>query len=662
MTFPKLLLFAIFTLFITKIDAQKFDLGKVSVKELQEKTCPSDTNAVAAILYTKARTFFIYEKEGFYINHEYEFRIKIYKKEGVNWSDWKVPYYTGYENINQDVVKFSDCVTYNLEKGEVAKTKLKGEGTFKNNLNKYWSEAAITMPNVKVGSVIEFKYTIRSENKVKFPVFNFQYAIPVNYAQYVTEIPEFYIYNPITSGFTQIKTDAKIGFGYQNYADAHNQGLHMSYKQINTVHTAENIPALKVENYVDNLDNYRSSIDYELQKTRFPEVPEVNFTQTWDDVAKAIFKEKDFAKQLSDHSYFDADLRTILKPAMSETEKIGTILKFVQNKMNWNKEFTYFFDKGAKKAYQDGTGNSAEINFILIAMLNAAGINANPVLTSTINHGIPVYPNRTIFNYIIADANVDGKHILLDAVNRYTSPGILPSYALNWTGRLIRSDGTSEEINLVPNIASKEIYNVMATVDANGKINGKCRAQKTDYNALKFRERYSNADQESYLEQLENQYGGLKINEYVVENKNTDLSKSVVETFNFVSDNESEIIGGKIFIDPLLFFTQVTNPFKQEKRTQPIYFGFPTQEKYNINLEIPAGYVVESIPKSITITTPENEALFSCKILTADNKIQISATSEMNASLISADFYDSLKEFSQKSIEKQNEKIVLKKI
>ena len=48
------------------------------------------------------------------------------------------------------------------------------------------------MPNVKVGSVIEFKYILKSENIVKFPVFDNQYDIPVNYSEYITEIPEYF--------------------------------------------------------------------------------------------------------------------------------------------------------------------------------------------------------------------------------------------------------------------------------------------------------------------------------------------------------------------------------------------------------------------------------------------------------------------------------------
>ncbi len=52
------------------------------------------------------------------------------------------------------------------------------------------------------------------------------------------------------------------------------------------------------------------------------------------------------------------------------------VFKFVQNKMNWNNKKGYYVDKGVKQAYLDGTGNTAEINFILMAMLNYAGVES----------------------------------------------------------------------------------------------------------------------------------------------------------------------------------------------------------------------------------------------------------------------------------------------
>ena len=659
----KVTVLLLLVLFVTETNSQNFELGKVSNNELLEKLHPEDTTAVAAVLYKKAKTIFKYNlSRGFTVNHEYTYRIKIYKKEGLSWANFEVPYYVGYEDMNDESVKFSNVVTYNIEDGTVVKTKLNSEGSFKKNVNEYWNLATISMPNVKVGSVIEFKYILKSENIVKFPVYDNQYDIPINYSEYITEIPEIFIYKPVLKGYVKVKSDAKFVNGSQNYEDEYKRTASLKYRQINSSYVAENIPAIKEEDYVDNIRNYKSSIQNELERTRYPEQPVKDYSITWEGVAKTIFENKNFGKELNEQLYLIQDVKMILKNAVSDEEKLDVIFKFVQSKMNWNKEDGYFTEKGVKQAYLDKTGNVAEINFILIAMLKLAGINANPVLISTVEHGVPSFPSRTVFNYVIAAADFDGKQILLDATHKYTTQNILPLNVLNWTGRLIKQDGTSQEINLVPTIPSKVNYTLMTKINNLGHITGKFRVQKTAYEAYSFREKYANQNEENYLEKLENNLDGILINDYSVENRDTDMSKPVIETFTFTSENHCEIIGGKMFIDPLLFFTLKKNPFVQETRQMPIYFGYPKQEKYNINLEIPEGYAVESIPKSMKIASEDNVILFVMNSQVEGNKIQIIITKEINAAIMEAEYYSNLKDFFQKIIDKQNEKIVLKKI
>lgn len=659
----KVTVLLLLVLFVTETNSQNFELGKVSNNELLEKLHPEDTTAVAAVLYKKAKTIFKYNlSRGFTVNHEYTYRIKIYKKEGLSWANFEVPYYVGYEDMNDESVKFSNVVTYNIEDGTVVKTKLNSEGSFKKNVNEYWNLATISMPNVKVGSVLEFKYILKSENIVKFPVYDNQYDIPINYSEYITEIPEIFIYKPVLKGYVKVKSDAKFVNGSQNYEDEYKRTASLKYRQINSSYVAENIPAIKEEDYVDNIRNYKSSIQNELERTRYPEQPVKDYSITWEGVAKTIFENKNFGKELNEQPYIIQDVKMILKNAVSDEEKLDIIFKFVQSKMNWNKEDGYFTEKGVKQAYLDKTGNVAEINFILIAMLKLAGINANPVLISTVEHGVPSFPSRTVFNYVIAAADLDGKQILLDATHKYTTQNILPLNVLNWTGRLIKQDGTSQEINLVPTIPSKVNYTLMTKINNLGHITGKFRVQKTAYEAYSFREKYANQNEENYLEKLENNLDGILINDYSVESRDTEMSKPVIETFTFTSENHCEIIGGKMFIDPLLFFTLKKNPFVQEKRQMPIYFGYPKQEKYNINLEIPEGYLVESIPKSMKIASEDNVILFVMNSQVEGNKIQIIITKEINAAIMEAEYYSNLKDFFQKIIDKQNEKIVLKKI
>jgi basic membrane lipoprotein Med (substrate-binding protein (PBP1-ABC) superfamily) len=64
----------------------------------------------------------------------------------------------------------------------------------------------------------------------------------------------------------------------------------------------------------------------------------------------------------------------------------------------------------------------------------------------------------------------------------------------------------------------------------------------------------------------------------------------------------------------------------------------------------------------MNIATPDNIGTYKYIIGATGNKIQISITFDINTAIVPADYYTALKEFFQKIIDKQNEKIVLKKV
>ena len=644
--------------FIVFLDAnaQLLKLGKVSVAELEEKFHPIDSSAAAAILFKRGQTFFTYNnKTGFTANHIYEFRIKIYKLEGLSWANQEAPYYVGYKNLNDDKVRFSKAATYNLVDGKIIKTELNSEGTFKTKINKFWNQATIALPNVKVGSVIEFKYTLESENIVKLPDFDFQYNIPVNFFEYKTEIPEFFIYSSLQKGNLEIETDSELIESDKPYAKG--------YKQINKVYRSHNIPALKNEQFVDNINNYKGSILNELERQRFPDWPVDDYAATWEGVSKTIFMDKEFGDELKLKDYFSDDLKALLQNIIEPKERLSIIFKFVQNRMNWNKKKGYYVDKGVQSAYQERTGNVAEINLMLISMLKSAGIKSSPVLVSTIENGIPVFPNRTVFNYVIAAAEIDGQQILMDATNKFTTLNVLPLNLLNWKGRLINEDGSSKAIELIPAIISEEEYNIKTTIYPDlGSIEGMIIGKKTDYSAFNFREINANKSADSYVEDIENSIRNIEISDYSIENTKEDLSKPVIEKFNFTSNNCYDVIGGKVFLNPLLFYTEIKNPFVQEERRMPIYLGYPRRMIYSVTIEMPKGYVLEAMPKSIRIETENKDASFTMNTIYMENKINIKVIKEINKAIFAVQDYSMLKDFFQQLIDKQNEKIVLKKI
>lgn len=651
--------------------AQKYELGKVTLEELNEKVHPKDSSAVAAILFKKGDVQFEYSpQKGFEMITTVKTKIKIYKKEGYEWGNHSQRVYIG-GNSGDEYLSFKNAVTYNVVDGKIEKTKLKSDGEFVEKVNKFWNRKKITMPNVKVGSIIEFEYVMRTVLIGTIDKWDFQTSIPVNYSEYKTAIPEYFVYNPNQKGylFPTVRTEPgrkSITFTSKERSEGLVTSTSFSqdqveYEETKMIYTIQDVPALKDESFVNNINNYTSSISHELSMTRYPNQPFKNFSTNWESVTKTIYDSESFGSELNKTGYFESDIDLLIKDTPSQKERIAYIFNFVKSKVKWNNYYGYSCDDGVRKAYKDQTGNVAEINLMLVAMLRYAGIEANPVLVSTRSNGIPFFPNRTAFNYVIAGVELENNVILLDATDKNSLPNVLPIRDLNWNGRIIRKNGSSAEIDLMPNLLSTDVINVMATISKDAVIEGKVKEQYFDYNAYNYRDRFGELAQENYLELLEKKYNGLEISDYKLTGVK-ELDKAVVENYSFKHANIVEVIGDKMYFSPLLFFTMSENPFKQEKREYPVDFTFPNEDRYLINITIPDGYAVETLPKSVSI--PMSDDLISMKYMVAntDNKIQVSVKFNINSSIIPPDYYDELKAVFTEIVKAQTEKIVLKKI
>lgn len=667
----KLVVLLLLILECATLTAQKRELGKVTIEELKERVHPKDSSAAAAILFAKGTTSFNYNaNDGFLINTDVEMKIKIYKKEGYEWANQSVSFFIG--GTEKEGVSFSKAVTYNLVNGQIEKTKLKSEGEFVENLNRMWSQKKIALPNVKEGSIIEFKYTIRSPYISSFPDWEFQKSIPVDYSEYNTYIPEYFYYNVHHKGFLTPKVTQtsnqnsiilsdKVLVQRGVVAKYETTSETVSYAENQTKYILEDIPALKDESFVNSIKNYSACVEHELTGKRMPQSNYKAYSNTWEDIVKGIYDNDDFGAQLNKESYFDEDLKPLLASVTSRNERIGAIFHYVKSRMNWNGEYGYLSHNGLKKAYQDRIGNVADINLILVAMLRYAGIEANPILISTRSNGISLFPSRNAFNYLITGVELEDDIVFLDATSKNAYPNILPTRDLNWYGRIIRKDGSSTSVNLNPKTMSIETVNAMVTIDNKGQLEGKIREQHSEYFGFIFREKYGKKERNTYLESLEKKHNDIEISDYVQTNTDS-LHNPVIESYSFKSNKSVEVIGDKIIFSPIFFFAQTENPFKQEKREYPIDFIFPFEEKYVFNITIPDGYTIESMPKSVSMAMSDAIGELKYIITGSENKIQISVTSSINSSIVPAEYYEELKTFFSESIKKETEKIILKKV
>lgn len=649
--------------------AQNYKLGNVTKAELEEKAHAKDAAAPAAILFSRCTNYMNFsDAKGFELVTEVEMKVKIYTKEGYAFANKNIKIYNS--DSDKERVEVSKAFTYNLVNGKVEKTKLKSDGEFLEEVNKNWKLKKIMMPDVKEGSIVEYKYTIVSPFWKVMPDWRFQEAIPVNYSVLTTRIPEYYVYSPSFRGYHTPKitkggqnrsitlTSKERGNGSVTQTTYSTDKIDF-IEDINTYELVD-LPALKDESYVGNIDSYAAGIEHELSMVRMPNKPTKAYSTTWEEVAKTIYEYDDFGPELNKTGYFEDDLKAVLATAKTQPEKLEAIFSYVKNTMNWNDWYGYSCRGGVKKAYKEKTGNVAEINLMLTAMMRYAGFEANPVLVSSRSQKISLFPSYAAFNYVVCGVKQGDKVVLFDATSKYAVPGVLPGRALNWKGRMIQKDGVSTEIDLVPSGLSKEVTNASVKFDNAGKCSGKIRVQFSDNSALDYRENVLKLSKESVIERKEKRYTGLEVGEFKFIN-DKELAKPVMEEYDFTYNNASEMLGDKIYLNPLMFFTLRENPFKADKREYPIDFVYPYEDKYFITINLPEGYTVDTMPQSFSMSMEENIGSFKYNIQQQGNLIQLMVVIDMNYPLVPANYYDTMKNFFAKVVEKETEKIVLKK-
>lgn len=165
-----LLLFIIPSLTYCQI-SKSAKMDQTTLEELKMTVYDKDSSAVAVVLYDQGNLYLYNNNLGEFRTDNY-FRIKILKKDGFRKATIKIPFYDKQE------IKNIEAITYNLSDGSIKKDKLKEENIFKTTVSGEWKEISFALPNVTVGSVIEYSYTLVNPYMLHIDDWYFQDDIP----------------------------------------------------------------------------------------------------------------------------------------------------------------------------------------------------------------------------------------------------------------------------------------------------------------------------------------------------------------------------------------------------------------------------------------------------------------------------------------------------
>lgn len=613
------------------------DLPKLDVEDLKLTAYSKNPSEAAEVLY---KTYHYYISDGD-LHLDVISRVKIYKKDDAKkFLEEEIYTRLGQNNEDEKVTSLK-VNTYNLENGKIATTSVDKNSKYKSKENKNYSVTKFAFENVKDGSIVEYKYSVLSPFVYVIPKVMVEDEVPIRHFEYVFDAPIYYGYNVNYKGelkpFKQ-EVAEKILYG----SDA--RTYRFAYKDI---------AAYKDEKYVNNIENYRTSIRFELNSTNFP-ISGGNihdgalrggfksYGVSWQDIRKQLYEDENFGDELKRTNLVKELLPAEIKSIKNDAERAAAVLKFAQSKYNWNGEYSAFTDKGLKNLINTKSGNSAEINLLLILLMRSADLNAEPVVLSTIGRGILTgySPSIGMLNYVLASIDSDGKFTLYDATSKMTTPNIIRPSALNYFG-YVMSKTEAKQINILCPEKSVTYLTVNANLNPDGTFAGNFSDRDTMLYAMMNNESYDKDKTEyqntSYKERYKFPYTNIKSGV---------TDKGDFETiFDFDSDTFVDGIGGKLVFNPLLFLYNKSHEFDQtEARRSPIelYTGYDKIKKVTITL--PDGYAFENVPKSKKFRTEDSAIQYVYKVTQEGNKLTVETTTTVEDPVYPKEYYPAFKQ------------------
>lgn len=625
--------------------------GDILSDVIKMKVYPKDSSAEAVVLYDSGETYFEIMGGNIFITQIIHERIKILKKSALERGSIKIPVVRVSGTI-QEFLSDIKGFTYNDNNGSPTKDKLTKDMIFQEKASETVYYTKISMPNIKEGSVIEYSYKKQTPMPISNnpPTWYFQQGIPVERSDYKITIPAYFYYRMIMNGYLPLAHNENKDV---NISEFNVNGLQYHFVVLDA-------PAFRDEAYITTESDYLSKIDFELASVNWPSVLMKDFSLDYTNLNKTLLESEQFGQQLKRNGFLKDIANEIKTKYKDSTDRLQAAVNYIVKNVKWNGGSS-IYTTGLKKVFEKKTGDAADINLMLVALLREMGYDSNPVILSTRDHGRihEQYALMRRFNYVVAHIEKDGKDFLIDATDEHLKVGMLPYQCLNHNGWLVHS-AFPRFVSLEPVERDIEFEKAEMKIDEEGEIKGNFTKSYAGYSAWSARKSFKKEGKEKFLEEIKKAKTNWTISK--AEYSNTDeISQPMEARYDVEMTDFVTKAGNMMYLKPMLSEGHTENPFKDTERTYPIDFAMPIDETFMASYEIPAGYAVIEKPQNVAFALPENGGKFTHVVNVHENKITVTSRLSFRKIMYTPEEYLSLKEFYDQIVKKQNEQIVLKK-
>lgn len=577
-------------------------------------------------------------------------RIKILTAAGRRYADVEIPFITQFEeiaNIRARTIHPDGSIT-EFGGNVLSKT------IFKNAGMKYEANT-FTLPDVQVGSIIEYFYTVAFKGGW------------VHDSHWIISQDLFTKHAKFTLRPHQGDTTLKLR--WREHLPAGMPSVKQNPDELVWL-AVDNVPAFRSEDFMPPENDLKARVDFSY--TRTYELTELDANKYWKKLGKRRNGEvEDFAGKSSALQQAVSDATS---PGDPDEVKLKKLYVRVQSLRNTSFELPKTEEERkranlasaphAEDVLKQGYGSRDQLNWLYLALVRAAEFEA---------YGVWVADRR---NYIFNAQSMEGGRLDRSLVlvksggnDLYFEPGaeFTPFGMLDWAetgvqGLRLDKDGGTWIQTAVPDSSLSEVQRkAELKLTTAGDLEGKVTVTFTGLEGLKRRADERNQDdiaRTKYLEEELKQTIPLASEAHLSNHPDWKTSEAPLVAEFSVRLPGWVARGGKLAMCPVgLFGGTEQHLFDAAERTHPIYFAYPARRLDDVLIELPAGWQVASVPKAID----QNYRVVGYSISAEANHTSIRVKRTLDINIVSMDttYYGPIRSFFQGVRAGDSQQIVL---
>jgi hypothetical protein len=601
----------------------------VTAQELQMTDDPQAPRAPAIVLYRQVDRDDNDSTERDYV------RIKILTDEGRQFGNVEIVFDNSRESIHDIEARTirADGSIVNFAGTIYDKQLAEGQGL---NLR----AKAFALPDVQVGSVIEYRYT---QQMAYGNVFNSHWILSENL---FTRDAKFSL-QPNRRFLLRYSWPLGLPEGTNRPA------LSGGVIRLET----HNVPAFVKEEHMPPENELKSRVDFIYVPDGEDDTDPLRF---WEKFGKARFKSvEDF---LDERRVMEQAVAQLVAPDDSPEVRLRKIYARVQQLRNLSyeprkseqeKDREHLQDaKDVADVWQRGYGNGQQITWLFLGLVRAAGLHADPVLVSNRDAFFfdARYMNPGQLNTNVVLVSQGDQDLYLDPGAAFTPFGLLPWGKTGVRGlRLDKEGGKWIETPLPAASASRIEHTAELRLTASGALTGRVTTTYTGLEARGYRAHERNEDATHRKQYLENQLkADIAASSDVSLINVPDWSSSespLIAEYEISIPDWATVNGARALMAVGLFTGRWKHVFEHAVRLHPAYFPFPFECADDVRIELPAAWQVASLPKARD--TDVNFLAYRSAANYGNGSLQIKRSLTSNVTLLAAKYYASLHDFFQ---------------